>query len=67
MWQFGALLSQNLKPELAEACRVIKMNLSEIENPFHSIIKMFQTDLLTSFSAKMQIIDKMLSAESPAD
>jgi hypothetical protein len=40
MWQFGALLSQNLSSELAEACRVIKLSLGEPENPFSKIIKL---------------------------
>jgi len=40
MWQFGALLSQNLSSELAEACRVIKLSLGESDNPFSKIIKM---------------------------
>ena len=60
MWQFGALLSQNLSKDLAEACRVIKLSLGEPENPFSKIIKLLQVDLLESFADKLKIIDKLL-------
>jgi len=61
MWKFGALLSQDLRPELAEACRVIKLSLGEVDNPFLLIIQMLQRDLLINFADKLRIIDKMLT------
>lgn len=67
MWQFGALLSQNLTPELAEACRVIKLSLSENEHPFLRIIQHLQRDLLASFSEKLRIIDKILQSDLPKE
>ncbi len=67
MWQFGALLSQNLSKELAEACRVIKLSLGEAENPFSKIIKLLQADLLESFADKLKIIDKLLEPQANKD
>jgi hypothetical protein len=49
-----------LSKELAEACRVIKLSLGEVENPFSRIIKLLQADLLESFADKLKIIDKLL-------
>lgn len=67
MWQFGALLSQNLSKELAEACRVIKLSLGEPGNPFSKIIKLLQIDLLESFADKIKIIDKLLEPKANLD
>lgn len=67
MWQFGALLSQNLSKELAEACRVIKLSLGEPGNPFSKIIKLLQLDLLESFADKIKIIDKLLEPKANLD
>lgn len=67
MWQFGALLSQNLSQELAEACRVIKLSLCEAENPFSKIIKILQFDLLESFADKLKVIDKLLESTNKND
>ena len=67
MWQFGALLSQNLSQELAEACRVIKLSLCEAENPFSKIIKTLQFDLLESFADKLKVIDKLLESTNKND
>ena len=67
MWQFGALLSQNLSQELAEACRVIKLSLCEAENPFSKIIKLLQFDLLEIFADKLKVIYKLLESTNKND
>jgi|LakMenEpi03Aug12_release.lakeMendotaPanAssembly.Ray.scaffolds.fasta_scaffold3817879_1 hypothetical protein len=40
MWQFDALIS-NLSPELEEVCRVIKIDIGEVQHPINILIKKF--------------------------
>lgn len=62
MWQFGALLSQ-LSPELAEVCRVIKLDIGDKDHPINILITKFQNILLENLRPKLQLLDKLLNRE----
>lgn len=61
MWHLGALLSQSLSPELAEVCRVIKLDLSDQSHPINILLTKFQNIMLACLEPKLQILEMFLN------
>jgi len=62
--EFGALMS-DLTPELAEVCKVIKLDISsEKQHPINMLIAKFQSLLIDNLFPKMPVLDQLLNCEA---
>lgn len=57
-------MSQNVSPELAEVCRVIKLDIGESEHPIQILINKFQSVLLDSISSKLMLLEQLLNQKN---